>query len=268
MELSTNSNISGIKFANRLSSATVNNNTYNVPTYNEDGSLKQECKNIYVTMDENNYYSINIPSNVGGNIITTLGSSLFSAASLDDSGYNYASYNNYSKIKDITIENGINSIEDSNFNLSPKDIKTTFMAVGSLLGDNTYFNINLPSSLNYIGTGAFFRSNLKTVKIPSNVQSIGMGAFSRNSNLTTLVFEFNKNGNSSLNKIGNNAFNSCNLTYDTSSLIIPSSVQTIEHSAFNENPNLKKIEYNGDSENILNSTSWYDSYVTELNPSN
>ena len=42
----TYTNISGIKFANRLSSATVNNNTYNVPTYNEDGSLKDDSYEV------------------------------------------------------------------------------------------------------------------------------------------------------------------------------------------------------------------------------
>ena len=77
-------------------------------------------------------------------------------------------------------------------------------------------SVILPEGLEYIGTYAFFRNNLKTVTIPSTVTEIRRLAFARNQ-LQSVIFK----GDKSKIKIGCEAFNGEKHSAEVNSLSVP-----------------------------------------------
>ncbi len=77
-------------------------------------------------------------------------------------------------------------------------------------------SVILPEGLEYIGTYAFFRNNLKTVTIPSTVTEIRRLAFARNQ-LQSVIFK----GDKSKIKIGCEAFNGEKHSAEVNSLSDP-----------------------------------------------
>ena len=70
--------------------STVDGNPTTLDTFDginmDNGDVEEMCTG-YVEQDESGYYSINIPSNIGGQEITTLDNDLFNAvSSMDENG--------------------------------------------------------------------------------------------------------------------------------------------------------------------------------------
>ncbi len=86
-------------------------------------------------------------------------------------------------------------------------------------------SVELPSSLEYIGNGAFGQTGLTSVTIPANVREIQQNAFMSNHELRTVEFM----SGSKLQKIGVGAFQNCTLL---NHLTLPAGLRTIEDSAF------------------------------------
>ena len=217
--------------------------------------------------------NLRIPSSV-----TTIGSSAFGNVQLNNdekaslfvvngslktigSFAFYNNKNNKSLIKNLQIPSSVVTINNAafgNVQITNDDSENFFQPL-----------FDVDGSLNTIGAGAFsnstvYKSIIYDLRIPSNVTSIGNKAF-QNVQIDELLFE----EYSKLEKIGSFAFsNNSSNTDDTKNksiiyrLIIPSSVTTINESAFQnvqivelffrENSKLKEIGKNAFSNNISN----------------
>lgn len=120
----------------------------------------------------------------------------------------------YGSLKNITLGNSVETIEDSAF-----------------YGCNNLKSITLPESLTSIGSEAFAGCPLGKIVIPKNVETIGDSAFWMCYSLTSVTLP------EKLKTIGANAFNRCGIE----NITIPSSVETIGNSAFCHCENLKNI---------------------------
>ena len=209
---------------------------------NSDGTIKEEC-NGYVAIDDNDHYSINIPSTHDGNKITTLGNNLFTGGTVNLSTLEANTYNNYAKIKSININEGITTIDD--YGLNGSNIVTTFMNVGDNLDSGTYLEIKLPESLIKIGKYSFLNSNIKVLEIPYNVESLGEYAFVSNNNLTSLTFKMNSEGENKLTLIDNGVFMNNNIEL----LEIPKNIESIGNFTFGGNSNLTTLNFIGTEDN-------------------
>ena len=226
------------------------------------GNIKKECENIYVKKYNNTeLYTVNIPSQIGEQKISTIGHDLFFFMDLDMENQS-TTLTNYYKVKEFNIAEGITTIEggpgmemDDGGKMGgsflgvgydfPK--QTIFIEDGVIvnlpntlttIGDSAFSgsvikNITLPSNLEIIGEGAFEDSFdcsiLESIKIPKSVHTIEDAAFNSNSNLKSLTFEVDEEGSSNLKTIKSSAFSETSIE---NPIIIPSSVETIGNSAF------------------------------------
>ena len=116
--------------------------------------------------------SVSIPSSIGDETITAIGSGAFAGNS---------------EIVSVTLSSGIKKIGQEAFSEC-----------------NGLESISLPSSITNIGIGAFCGcTNLKSVLLPSGVTSIGDDAFAECSSLSSITIP------SSVVSIGDNAFGGC-----------------------------------------------------------
>lgn len=232
----------------------------------DTGDIVEECKSYVSKSGET--YSIRIPSTYLDKQITTLGNTLFQGINLkyvNDEDVSEVTI--YNKINNVVIEEGITTIEDGGyFNTG----ENSGYSLGSFLGiGNGNLTLQLPSTITYIGSGAFYitgltslelpsglkiigenafgMNNISSLKIPSSVEIIGSLAFDFNENLESLEFFGADDNTSNLKIIGERAFYSNNL----SSLIIPSSVETIEAEAFSYN-GIKNLIFLGAEEYTSN----------------
>lgn len=146
----------------------------------------------------------------------------------------------------IEIPNSVTRIGDEAFfgcsNLTSVKIGKNVRSIG----DHAFFecaslsSVTLSQNLESIGDFAFacvLESNycpITSIAIPHSVKTIGNDAFFCCRNLTLVSFEVDKDGNTCLTSIGNNAFRACSLT----SITIPNSVTTIGSGAFENNQKL------------------------------
>ena len=145
---------------------------------------------------------------------------------------------NCSSLTSVTIPNGVTSIGNGVFedctNLTSIIIPDSVTSIGdnAFMYCNSLTNVTIPDSVTYIGGDTFSScEGLTSVTIGDGVTHIGGGAFAYCANLVNVNF-----GNS-LNYIGSCAFEGCGI----SSVVIPSSVNTIEEKAFRDCTNLKTI---------------------------
>ena len=139
-----------------------------------------------------------------------------------------------------------------------KDITYHVVGIGTHAFSECYNlgNIALPRTLQYIGFGAFSRSNISSLVIPEGVDSIGSAAFYGCNYLEKIVLP------KSITKLGENIFYDCTklqslkilsdkLTYipndfclkcqGLTDILIPTSIQTIGESAFRETKSLNSL---------------------------
>ncbi len=167
---------------------------------------------------------------------------------------------------ELTIPGSLESIPTSAF-MDCTALKTVVLEKGvKNIGGSAFYGctsleqLELSSSINSIGKSAFFLCrSLKTVNIGANVVSIGDDAFNRCVSLTDVHFA----ENSSLRKIGNNAFEYCNaLTY----IAFPDSVDTIGKRLFQYCDNIQEVVFPERIVNIPESTFSYSGVVDYVVP--
>ena len=127
--------------------------------------------------------------------------------------------------KDITIPNGVTTIQDGAFadnQLTGVTIPNGVTTIGvQAFADNQLTSVTIPNSVTVIGNFAFTRNRLTSITIPNSVRTIGPGAFADNQ-LTSITIS---NG---VMTIFHSAFVRNRLT----SVNIPRSVTTIQDGAF------------------------------------
>ena len=144
-------------------------------------------------------------------------------------------------IKSITLPNTLTTIRDTALqsnNLTNVTIPSSVETIGYNAFDInqiTTINFESNSKLKTIGNDAFYANKLTSLTIPSSVETIGNDAFYFNP-ITTINFE----PNSKLKTIGSQAFYSNKLT-NTGLSKLPSSLISLDTTAFNDNTNLTQI---------------------------
>ena len=199
--------------------------------------------------------SISIPSsvtNIGNGAFR--GCSSFASIIVDADNSYYDSRGNCNAI----IETASNTlILGCNNTIIPSSV--TNIGDYAFSGCSGLTNIEIPSSVTNIGDFAFSDcSGLTNIEIPSSVTSIGEYAFSSCSGLTRIIIPNSVTAietaafaycsgltevtlSNNLKSIEGYVFTLCNLT----SIYIPASVEKIESSAFNLNPDLRTIDIDG-----------------------
>ena len=241
--------------------------------FNENNEVIKECQE-YMHKDTDGYYIVNVPSTYGGYTFKSLGNNLFNAADEyyidEETGEEIINFNEYSKIKNITISEGIEEIEDGIEDDSSLGFASPFFAVGfDIKNEDIKLDVTLPNSLTKIGAFAFYISNLSSVNIPDNVETIGEFAFGGTQltqltisksvevignysfigvPLTNVNFEVDENGSSNLKTIGEVAFGGTQLT----EVKIPYGVTSIRQGAFSQNLKLTSLTFLGDLEDTTN----------------
>lgn len=143
--------------------------------------------------------------------------------------YNYRTY-----ITDITISDGITSIQDNAFfgheNLASVSIANSVTSIGKYAFERCekLASVTLPESLTEIKEGTFYYcSALKSITIPESVTKIGDRAFSISS-LTEIIIPDN------VRLIGEHAFSSGNNILILENAVISHGVTSIDANAFQQ----------------------------------
>ena len=124
-------------------------------------------------------------------------------------------YHNYYSVSQVNIPSSVN-----------------YIGSGALSGLQCA-TITLPSSLKRIGISAFAASNLTSIELPESLEEIGEKAFIKCEKLSSLKIS------SSVKKIGANAFESCALE----TLTVPANVEEIGDQVFINNKSLLRVDY-------------------------
>lgn len=134
------------------------------------------------------------------------------------------------------------------YEINLKNTKVEQIDVYAFYNCTSLKNIQLREGLKSIGDFAFYgNTSLEAVNIPSTVETIGIRSFSKATALSSLTFDKNKNGESSLKSISDYAFNG---VAKLESLEIPSSVKTIGSKAFYGCESIKSLVLNEGIETI------------------
>lgn len=197
---------------------------------------------------------VNIPSEINGTPVTTIGNAAFRdssvtsvtiPASVTEIGSNaFAGCTNLTSVKyggdwsKLTIQSGNPAVEDA-VNAQLFDFKFILnnTAVIVIRYNGTAADVTIPSRyqgkpVTAIDHAAFHDSAVTSVTIPDSVTAIPDDAFSYCSNLTNISIP------NSVTFIGFSAFNSCT---SLKSITLPSSLSTIQSYAFYNCGNLKTI---------------------------
>ena len=168
-------------------------------------------------------------------------------------------YNNLEWVDNIKYINKV--AMESKYEATALNFREGTIAIADGFYHNQYSvsQVNLPSSVRYIGSSAFTGLQCTTVKLPSSLKKIGAGAFAgafAESKLTSVELpesleEIGENAfstceklsslkiSSSVKKIGANAFEKCALE----TLTVPANVEEIGNYAFAYNKSLLRVDY-------------------------
>ena len=225
-----------------------------VITIGKDAFFKNGRANITIpnsvaTIETNAFYGNEITNIVIPSSVTSLGSTPFfhnpiESISIDSNNTVYDSRDNCNAIietstntllqgsKNAIIPNTITALGNYSFDSLGITNITIPDSVTMIAHDAFYFNkltsITIPDSVTAIGDSAFFGNKLTSIIIPNTVTYIGSSSFAFN-NLSYVLIE----ENSSLSTLKNAAFSSSNSTSTSDGIV------------YVNNPNLKKIYYNG-----------------------
>lgn len=199
---------------------------------------------------------VNIPSEINGTPVTTIGNAAFRdssvtsvtiPASVTEIGANaFAGCTNLTSVtyggdwSNLTIQSGNPAVEDAanaplfDFEFTPDN---TAVIVTNYKYNGAAADVTIPSRyqgkpVTTIGHAAFFNSAVTSVTIPDSVTSISDEAFINCPKLTNISIP------NSVTYIGFSAFNSCT---SLKSITLPSSLSTIQSYAFYNCGNLKTI---------------------------
>jgi hypothetical protein len=198
------------------------------------------------------YGNLDIPSQVNGKPITSIGYSAFSNCDLLTSivipetviNIGAAAFKFCASLKNVEINGLIQSINASTFyfstNLENVSLPNSVRKIdnSSFSGCYKLSNITFPENLEEIGGRAFSNCNTFTsIQIPNGVHSIGESAFLSCDNLISVDLP------TSLSALSSNSFQYCSsLTY----ISIPESVSVIGLSAFKRCDELIEVRILGD----------------------
>ena len=160
-----------------------------------------ENNEIIITKHSGPDKELDIPSEIAGKPVTSIGNGAFSGST---------------QLTSITIPDSVTSIGNYAFRYC-----------------SSLTSITIPDSVTSIGNHAFLSCrSLTSITIPDSVTSMGNGTFSNCSSLTSIIIP------DSVISIGNGAFYNCE---DLTSITIPDSVTSIGCNAFKECKNLESI---------------------------
>ena len=194
---------------------------------------------------------IDIPAEIAGVTITSIGGSAFSGCKnitsviIPDSVTSIGSYAFYgcSGLTSITIPDSVTSIGSSAFFGCSGLTSVTIGNSVTSISKEVFYNcsgltsVTIGNSVTSIGSSAFYNcSELTSVTIPDSVTSIGSSAFFGCSGLTSVTI-----GNS-VTSISKEVFYNCS---GLTSITIPDSVTSIGDSAFSGCSGLKSVNYLG-----------------------
>ena len=203
---------------------------------------------------------VNIPSEINGTPVTTIGNAAFRdssvtsvtiPASVTEIGSNaFAGCTNLTSVhyagdwSNLTIQSGNPAVQDAaneqlfDFAFTPDN---TAVIVTNYKCKGTAADVTIPSRykgkpVTAINNAAFPNSAVTSVTIPDSVTAIPDAAFVNCSQLTNISIP------NSVTYIGFSAFNSCT---SLKSITLPSSLRTIGNSAFADCPSLMTVTYPG-----------------------
>lgn len=203
---------------------------------------------------------VNIPSEINGTPVTTIGNAAFRdssvtsvtiPASVTEIGSNaFADCTNLTSVNyagdwsNLTIQSGNPAVQDAaNAPLFDFEfiLNNTAVIVTNYKYKGTAADVTIPSRyegkpVTTIGRAAFFNSAVTSVTIPDSVTAILDGAFEKCSELTNISIP------NSVTSIGLSAFAHCT---SLKSITLPSSLSTIGNFAFDGCPSLMTVTYPG-----------------------
>lgn len=155
-------------------------------------------------------------------------------------------------LKKINLENSLKTIGDSAFARAftkDEEIKITIPESVDSMGEGVFFNsnideVNLLANITLLPANTFSNAfDLKKVILSDNITDIGFAAFHLCTSLNTIVFSNNTR------VIQNSAFSDAFDSERNVSLVLPESVIEISDGAF-ENSNVNEIYFNKSLENV------------------
>lgn len=174
----------------------------------EGGNLKFDPTTGTITDCDTSVYSADIPSEIYGVSVTTIGKYAFS---------------NCKKLTSVSIPSTVAEIEMSAFNNCSQ--------LTSVLIPNSV--VTMGGSSSAVNSGVFYNCDkLESITVPGSVKRLSNYTFYGCDNLKTVVLE------DGVEEIGRSAFGSCKSLVD---ITLPNSVTSIESRAFVECTNLKTI---------------------------
>lgn len=175
--------------------------------------------------------SINIPSEIDGVAVTSIGDRAFEDVTTITS--------TSKKIKSITISDSITNIGDYAFNWCSDLTSITIPDSVTSIGDGAFnwcsglTSITIPDSVTSIGYYTFSNcNNLTSIKLPGNITSIGEYTFSHCKNLTSITLPEN------IKTIVSGMFRYCD---SLTSITIPQNISSIKSNAFYNCSSLNSI---------------------------
>lgn len=166
----------------------------------EGGNLKFDPTTGTITGCDKSVYSANIPSEIYGVKVTTIGKNAFRSCS---------------KLSSVVIPSTVTKIEDGAFINCPQ-------LVFVLIPDSVTVIEDSPG--NYVQSGIFYNCDkLESITIPGSIKRLPDYIFNGCDNLKTVTLE------SGIEKIGEHAFSGCK---SLENITIPDSVSSIEKYAF------------------------------------
>ena len=182
--------------------------------------------------------TINIPNEIDGVAVTTIGDAAFEDCSFLTSvtipnsvtTIGKLAFKNCSSLPSVTIPNSVTTIGDAAFedcsSLPSVMIPNSITMIGKWLFKNcsSLTSVTIGNSVKTIEYEAFRNcSKLTSITIPNSVTTIGWSAFNRCSSLTSVTIP------NSVTTIGKHAFYKCS---SLTSVTIPNSITTIPYAAF------------------------------------
>ena len=191
--------------------------------------------------------TLNIPSQIDGNVITSIGDFAFrdctglTSVTIPDgvTSIGDSVFSGCTGLTSVTIPNGVTSIGDYAFegciNLASVTIPDGVTSIGNsaFSGCTGLTSVTIPNGVTSIDSWAFYGcTGLTSVTIPDSVTSIGMSAFDSCTGLTSVTIP------DSVTNISGQAFSGCT---GLTSVTIPDSVTSIGMSAFRDCTGLTSV---------------------------